>query len=187
MECCCCLFCFIVKASRDQIVRVSFPAAVQVLVTVKILLRVGVLICSSEWKECGVREFVLLHYVCCWLQIATMALHRHHLLANNALCSTKSRTLTSCVPKHTYRAPVYAHALPQDAAGLPGTLPSVVTNDAVPEGHKSLHNALYGQEGDAHGTSRRYNFREVRGRACRGSTGLPGTDLSGHKPCSLLY
>lgn len=55
---------------------------------------------------------------------------------------------------------MYAHALPQDAAGLPGTLPSVVTNDAVPEGHKSLHNALYGQEGDAHGTSRRYNFRE---------------------------
>lgn len=54
------------------------------------------------------------------------------------------------------------HALPDAAAGLPGTLPSVVTNDAVPEGHKSLHNALYGQEGDAHASSRRYNFREVR-------------------------
>jgi hypothetical protein len=58
----------------------------------------------------------------------------------------------------------------------------VVTNDAVPEGHKGLHNALYGQEGDAHASSRRYNFREVRGE---GLAGLPDADLSDYSPFSL--
>ncbi|KAF6255860.1 NifU-like domain-containing protein [Scenedesmus sp. NREL 46B-D3] len=89
-----------------------------------------------------------------------MALHRHHLLANYAPCSTRARALAPSIHQPQYRAAVRGHALPDAAAGLPGTLPSVVTNDAVPEGHKSLHNALYGQEGDAHASSRRYNFRE---------------------------
>jgi hypothetical protein len=120
-----------------------------------------------------------------------MALHRHHLLANHALCSAKARTLAPYIPQKQYRAAVRVHALPNDTAGLPGTLPSVVTNDAVPEGHKSLHNALYGQDGDAHASSRRYNFREVRERQwCCGV--LQQTDLcqqdscSGHKTYEVL-
>jgi hypothetical protein len=115
-----------------------------------------------------VRDAAALSVSYCCLQhdfvvhIIAMALHRHHLIANHALCSAKARTLVACVPQKQYRAAVRGHALPDGAADLPGTVPSVVTNVAVPEGHKSLHNALYGQEGDAHASSRRYNFREVR-------------------------
>eukprot|EP00882_Tetradesmus_deserticola_P012317 GHRQ01013056.1.p1 GENE.GHRQ01013056.1~~GHRQ01013056.1.p1 ORF type:complete len:463 (+),score=198.26 GHRQ01013056.1:85-1389(+) len=89
-----------------------------------------------------------------------MALHRHHLLISHAPCSARACALAPCTSQRQFRAAVCSYALPEAAAGLPGTLPSVVTNDAVPEGHKSLHNALYGQEGDAHASSRRYNFRE---------------------------
>jgi hypothetical protein len=112
-----------------------------------------------------------------------MALHRHHLLGNHALCSAKARTLTPCLPKTQYRAAVRAHALADEGAGLPGTVPSVVTNDAVPEGHKSLHNALYGQEGDAHASSRRYNFREVRGNGLARQTEADPSSQSTRSSC----
>ena len=42
------------------------------------------------------------------------------------------------------------------------TTGDVVTDQAVPEGHKGLHGFLYGQGGaEAHDSQSRYNFREV--------------------------
>lgn len=51
-----------------------------------------------------------------------------------------------------------------------GETSGVVTDQAVPEGHKGLHGFLYGEGGaEAHDSESQYNFREVSG------------------PCSFLY
>ena len=51
-------------------------------------------------------------------------------------------------------------------SSAPGAGAAVITDSAVPEGHKGLHATLYGDKGaDAHeqeGSSRGYLFRRVR-------------------------
>jgi hypothetical protein len=51
------------------------------------------------------------------------------------------------------------------------TSSSVVTDEAVPEGHKGLHGFLYGDGGaEEHDSRSQYNFREVNTCACNAHT-----------------
>jgi hypothetical protein len=70
-------------------------------------------------------------------------------------------------PHHTrYRSVFVPSASANNGAALPGIVaPSVVTDAAVPEGHKGLHGFLYGDGGaEVHGgpSGRQYDPRPVR-------------------------
>jgi hypothetical protein len=73
----------------------------------------------------------------------------------------------SCPKWHT--APALAPRLTCAAAPQAGSsvapsiiAPTVITDEAVPEGHKGLHGFLYGEDGDAHGTGSLSEYRQVR-------------------------
>jgi len=57
-----------------------------------------------------------------------------------------------------------------------GVCSAVVTDNAVPEGHKGLHGFLYGERGaDVHDdTEQRYTLKEARASVWQCCSSLPG-------------
>ena len=79
------------------------------------------------------------------------------------------RCVTSCRRQRPTRQPRAPAAAETAAAASSGGAPAaagaaVITDAAVPEGHKGLHGFLYGEGGaEAHdGPTSSYDFREVR-------------------------
>lgn len=70
---------------------------------------------------------------------------------------------------------------------LPRQATAPVTDQAVPEGHKSLHGFLYGDEGaDAHRSSR-YEFREVTAEATVAVAATPAAEEARPSNNTLPY
>ena len=98
------------------------------------------------------------------------ALHTGLGLAQNVgqqhrTCSLHCARPVTCAHSHASRADTLrARAAPTDTElrDRLGETSGVVTDQAVPEGHKGLHGFLYGEGGaEAHDSGSQYNFREV--------------------------
>lgn len=82
-------------------------------------------------------------------------------------CQLVPVTPTLCVKRgvHISRAALrklVPEAGPKDHVQALSNVSSVITDDAVPEGHKGLHGFLYGEGGaEQHAVVSAYNFREV--------------------------
>ena len=85
----------------------------------------------------------------------TLLAAQQRLLGSTTRCSRAHRTFAPAVGRRGAARPV-----PTPCRSQPQT--TVVTDAAVPEGHKGLHGFLYGEGGAERHEAQGYQFRKVR-------------------------